>query len=362
LKKKWLSTLLVSTATIVALAGCGSKNESGNGSESPASTPSASPSASASAPSSGSNSEAANYSIAISQIVEHPSLDATREGFLAALKDAGIVEGENLKVDLNIAQGDSTNNLSIAQKVASGKFDLALGIATPSALALAQNVKDIPVLFAAVTDPLAANIVASLEQPGGNVSGASDTNPEAIVELMNFIASDFPNVKNVGVVINEGEENAVIMAKKAEEALGAHGIKLVRASATNTSEVKQAAESLVGRVDALYITLDNTVVSAVDSIIQIANDKKLPFFSSDRDTVEKGAFATVGFKYYDHGYQVGQMAVEVLKNGKKPAEMPVTVPDKLDLILNLKSAEAQGIAVTDAMKDKVKDKENNIIQ
>jgi len=267
-----------------------------------------------------------------------------------------------LKVDLNIAQGDSTNNLSIAQKIASEKYDLALGIATPSALSLAQNVKDIPVLFAAVTDPLADNVVNSLEKPGGNVSGASDTNPEAIVQLMDFIASDFPNVKSVGIVINEGESNAVIMAKKAEEALAAHNIKLVKAAATNTSEVKQAAESLVGRADAIYITLDNTVVSAVDSIIQIANDKKIPFFSSDRDTVEKGAFATVGFKYYDHGYQVGQMAVDVLKNGMKPADMPVTVPDKLDLILNLKSAEAQGITVTDAMKDKVKDKENNIIQ
>jgi len=360
LKKKFLTTVMVSAAALIALAGCGSKDESGNASETPAASPSASASASASAPAS--NADAANYSIAISQIVEHPSLDATREGFLAALKDAGIVDGENLKVDLNIAQGDSTNNLSIAQKVAAEKFDLALGIATPSALALAQNVKEIPVLFAAVTDPLAANIVSSLEQPGGNVSGASDTNPEAIVQLMDFIAAEFPNVKNVGIVINEGEENAVIMANKAEEALAAHDIKLVRASATNTSEVKQAAESLVGRVDALYITLDNTVVSAVDSIIQIANDKKLPFFSSDRDTVEKGAFATVGFKYYDHGYQVGQMAVEILKDGKSPAEMAVTVPDKLDLILNLKSAEAQGITVTDSMKDKVQDKENNIIQ
>ncbi|WP_407643530.1 ABC transporter substrate-binding protein [Cohnella endophytica] len=303
-----------------------------------------------------------NYSIAISQIVEHPSLDATREGFLDALKDAGIVDGENLKVDFNNAQGDSANNLSIAQKIASGKYDLALGIATPSALAIAQNVKDIPVLFAAVTDPLKANIVSSLDKPGGNVSGASDTNPEAITQLMDFIASNFTNVKTVGVVINEGEENAVIMTDLAEKALAAHNIKLVRAAVANTSEVKQAAESLVGRADAIYITLDNTVVTAVDSIIQIANDKHIPFFSSDRDTVEKGAFATVGFKYYDHGYQVGQMAVDILKNGKKPADMKVTVPDKLDLILNLKAAAAQGITVTDAMKGQVKDQDNNIIQ
>jgi putative ABC transport system substrate-binding protein len=356
MKKKLLATLALSTAVLFAIAGCGSKeNNNTNAGASPSASPSESPSASAPAPEK-------TYKIAISQIVEHPSLDATREGFLAALKDAGIEEGKNLTVDLNIAQGDPANNLSIAQKIAADKNDLVLGIATPSAVALAQNVKETPMLFAAVTDPLAAKIVTNLDKPGGNISGASDTNPAAITQLMDFIAANFPKVKTVGVVINEGESNAVIMADVAEKALAAHDIKLVKAAASNTSEVKQAAESLVGRADAIYITLDNTVVEAVDSIIQVANDNKLPFFSSDRDTVEKGAFATVGFKYYDHGYQVGEMAVDILKNGKNPADMPVTVPSKLDFILNLKAAAAQGITVTDAMKEKVQDKDNNIIQ
>jgi putative tryptophan/tyrosine transport system substrate-binding protein len=362
LKKKLLSILTLSMAVLLVLAGCGAK-EANNGAASPsaASPSAASPSASA-ASSSPANDAAKSYSIAISQIAPHPSLDATRDGFLAALKDAGIVEGQNLKVDLNNAQGEQSNNQSIADKIASEKHDLVLGITTLSAQALVNKVKDQPVLFAAVTDPLDAKIISNMDKPGGNVSGASDTNPEQITQLMDFIAGNFPDVKTVGVVINEGESNAVIMTKKAEEALAAHNIKLVKAAITNTSEVKQAAESLVGRADAIYITLDNTVVSAVDSIIQVANKNKIPFFSADRDTVEKGAFATVGFKYYDHGYQVGQMAVEILKNGKNPGDMKVTVPDKLDLILNLKAAAAQGITVTDAMKEKVQDKENNIIQ
>lgn len=360
MKKKLMATLVLSTAALLALAGCGSKENnnanSGNGAASPAATPAASTPA-ASEP-------AANvsYKIAISQIVEHPSLDATRDGFLAALKDAGIEEGKNLKVDLNIAQGDSGNNQSIAQKIAADKNDLVLGIATPSAVSLAQSVKNAPVLFAAVTDPLGAKIVTSMDKPGGNISGASDTNPEQIKKLMDFIAANFPNVKTVGVVINEGESNAVTMTKIAEEALAAHNIKLVKAAAANSSEVKQAAESLVGRADAIYITLDNTVVSGVDAIIKVANDNKIPFFSADRDTVEKGAFATVGFKYYDHGYQVGQMAVEILKNGAKVGDLAVTVPDKLDFILNLKAAAAQGITVTDEMKAAVQDQANNIIQ
>jgi putative ABC transport system substrate-binding protein len=303
-----------------------------------------------------------SFRIAISQYVEHPSLDATREGFIAALKDAGLEEGVNLTIDYNNAQADSTNNLSIAQKIAADKNDLVLAIATPSAQSVAQMVKETPVLFAAVTDPLAAKLVDSLETPSGNVTGASDTNPAAVQQLMDFIAEHFPNVKTVGIIINEGETNAVVMAENAEQQLAKHGIQAVRAAVANTSEVKQAAESLVGRADAFFITLDNTVVSGVDAIIQVANENDIPFFSSDRDTVERGAFATVGFKYFDHGYQAGQMAVEILKNGKKPSELAVTLPDKLDFILNLKAAAEQGIDVTDEMKAVVQDPENNIIE
>lgn len=302
------------------------------------------------------------YKIAISQIVEHPSLDATRQGFLDALKDAGIVEGENLKVDYNNAQGDQANNTAIAQKIAAEKNDLVLAIATPSAEAVVQNVTDTPVLFAAVTDPLDAGLVTNLEAPGGNVTGASDTNPLAVQQIMDFIAEFFPHVENVGLIINTGEANAVVMADNAEQQLAKHGIGLIRAAVTNTSEVQQAAESLIGRVEALFITLDNTVVSGVESIIQVANDNDIPFFASDRDSVEAGAFMTVGFKYYDHGYQAGQMAVDILKNGKKPADMPVTFPDKVDVILNLKAAQEQGIEVTEDMLAAVKDPENNIIE
>jgi putative ABC transport system substrate-binding protein len=334
MKKKIALGLLLSACLIVAAA-CGANSGKGSGGK--------------------------TYSIGISQIAAHPSLDATYEGFLAALADAGIVEGENLKVDYNVAAGDPTNNLSIAQKLANAKHDLILAIATPSAQPVVEHVKDTPVLFSAVTDPLDAGLVTNLEKPGGNVTGASDTNPEAIVELMEFIAKEFPNTKNVGLIINEGEPNAVVMANIAEQALAKHNISLVKAPVVNTSEVKQAAESLVGRADVFFITLDNTVVQAVDSILQVVNEHDIPFFSSDRDTVEAGAFATYGFRYYDHGYEVGQMAVEILKNGKKPGDMPVTKPQKLDFIINLKAAEEQNIEVTDAMKAYVKNPEINLL-
>lgn len=341
MKNNSIKFLLLAVVAVLVVAGCGNKNETNGGAQS--------------------GGAGKSYSIAISQYVEHPSLDATREGFLAALKDAGIEEGKNLKVSTNFAQADSTINQSIVDKIAADQYDLVLGIATPSVIPLADKITNMPLLFAAVTDPIGDKIIDNMEKPGGNVSGASDTNPEQINQLMDFIAAHFPNVKNLGIVINEGEGNAVAMAKIAEENLTGHGIKLVRAAAANSSEVKQAAESLVGRADAIWITLDNTVVSSVNSIIDVANENNLPFFSSDRDTVEAGAFATVGFKYFDHGYQVGQMAVEVLKNGKNPGDMQVSIPDDLDLILNMKAATEQGISVTDAMKDMVKDKETNII-
>ncbi|MFF2890695.1 ABC transporter substrate binding protein [Paenibacillus sp. NPDC057967] len=335
-KKFWLGLALASLMAVTAA--CGS-NGGGKTTE-------------------GGNSEGKEYTVAISQIVEHPSLDATREGFLKALEDAGL----KVKVDYNNAQGDPNNFKSIAEKIASGKSDLALGIATATSSALVEAVKDKPVLFAAVTDPLGEKLVPQLQAPGGNVTGASDTNPDAIVQLMDFIAKEFPDVKKVGVVINEGEPNAVVMTNIAQEALAKHGIEIVKAAVVNSSDVQQAAQSLVGRVDAVYVTLDNTVVEGVESIIDVVTEHDIPFFSADRDTVEKGAFATVGFKYFDHGYEVGQMAVEILKDGKKPGDMNVRTPEKLDFILNLSAAEELGITVTDAMKAYVKDPENNIIK
>lgn len=343
-KRFWLGLALASLMVVTAACGGGNGGKTNSDSDNK------------SAAGNGA-SEGKKYNVAISQIIEHPSLDATREGFLAALKDAGL----DVEVDYNNAQGEASNVAAIAQKIASSNADLAFGIATPTTQALVDEVKDKPVLFAAVTDPVDAGIVTQLTAPGGNVTGAADTNPDAIVQLMDFIAKEFSDVKKVGMVINKAEANAVVMSGIAKEALAKHNIELVEAAVANSSDIAQAAQSLVGRVDAIYITLDNMVVGGVDSIIEVANQNDIPFFSADRDTVEKGAFATVGFKYYDHGYEAGQMAVEILK-GKNPGEMDVTVPQKLDFIMNLKAATEQGITVTDAMKAYVKDAANNIIE
>lgn len=306
--------------------------------------------------------EVKKYKIAVSQFVEHASLDAIYDGIIDALAEAGLKEGENLEIDYQNSQADFNNLTPITEKIVSGKPDLAVGIATPNAISLVDAIKDTPVVFAGVTDPLDAKLVPSLVAPGGNVTGASDTNPDAIVQLMDFIATELPDVKTVGIVINKSEQNAVVMADIAKEALDKHGIKVIEAAIANSSDIQTAAQSLVGRVDAIYITLDNTVVEGVDPIIDVANENDIPFFSADRDTVEKGAFATVGFKYYDHGFEAGQIIADILLNGKNPGEINVSKPEKLDFIFNMSAAAEQGITVTDAMKAYVKNPSENVIE
>lgn len=282
--------------------------------------------------------------IGISQLVEHPSLDAAREGFLAALKDAGYVEGKNLKINYQNAQGDMNTNMSIAKKLVGEKDDLILAIATSSAQAVAKSTKDIPVLFTAITDPVGAGLVKSLDKPGGNVTGTSDTHPEAIKKTIAAIKTFVPGAKKVGIIYNSGEPNAVVNVKNAKAALKAEGLEPVEAAITTSSEVKQAAESMVGRVDTLYIPKDNTVVSALESVIDVANSRKIPTFVGEGDSVKRGTFASYGFDYHDLGYTTGKMAVEILK-GKKPSDIPVGFPENLQLFINKKAAQQEGITL-----------------
>ncbi len=296
--------------------------------------------------------DAEKVKIGISQIVEHPSLDATREGIIKALKDEGYVEGKNLEIDIQIAQNDMGNNTSIAQKFAGDKdLDVIVAIATPSAQAVAQATakSDIPVIFSVITDPIGAKLVKDLEKPGKNITGVSDSHPEAIKKTLESVKEFLPEAKSVGILYNAGEQNSVSEVEKAEKIAEELDLKIVKASVSNTSEVKQAAESMVGRADVFFLPRDNTVISSLPAVIQVAEEKKIPLFTSDADSVKGGAFAAYGFEYRDLGYTTGKMVVEVLQ-GKKPSELPVRFPEKLDLIINEKAAEAQGVKLTDEMK------------
>ncbi|MCE5171803.1 ABC transporter substrate-binding protein [Paenibacillus profundus] len=297
---------------------------------------------------------AGKVKIGVAQVVNHTSLDEAYKGFLQALKDNGYVEGDNLEIDYQNAQGDNSNAATIAQKFATGGVDLILGIGTSVSQAAAKEAQDIPVLFTAVTDPIGAGLVKSMESPGGNVTGTTDLHPEAISKLMEFIKNNVKDVTAVGILANEGEQNTIVNVTQAEEALTKLGLTVHKAPVTNSSEVKQAAESLIGKVQAIYVPSDNTVVSALSAAVGVANDNKIPLFVAEKDSVKNGGVASYGFEYFDLGYTTGKMAVEILKDGKKASDIAAKFPESLDLALNLKAAAAQGFEVSDALKQEVK--------
>ena len=276
-----------------------------------------------------------SYQIGITQIVEHPSLDAAREGFKQALADAGL----DVSYDEQNAQGDQATATSIATTFAGDDLDLVLAIATPTAQASAQAITDVPILITAVTDPVEAGLVDSWEAPGGNVTGTSDINP--VDEQLGLLGDIAPEVQSVGIVYSAGEVNSQIQVDLARSAAEELGLQIEEATVTNSSEVQQATESL--DVDAYYVPTDNTVVSALEALMQVAESRSLPVIAAEGDSVERGALATYGLDYERLGYQTGEMAVQVLTEGADPAEMPVETLSELSLILNGGTAERIGL-------------------
>ena len=321
--KKWFGITLVS---VIALTGCGSNSTSSNTEDSEG----------------GEGEEA--YTIGVTQIVEHPSLDAAFEGFKMALEENGFKEGDNVTYDVQNAQNDMNNSNTIAQNLVGDEVDLIFANSTPSAQSALNATSDIPIIFTSVTDPVGAKLVESFDNPGDNITGTTDTHPEAIPKTIEFIANEF-EAKNVGLIYNAGEQNSVAQVEIVKEALTSKGMKAVEKSVSTSAEVKQATEALVGKVDVIYIATDNTVVSALESVISVANDKDIPMFAGEFDSVNRGAFAAYGFDYKDIGYEAGQMAAKILKGEETAAELPVQYPQNLKLKMNKKAAEEMDIEV-----------------
>lgn len=282
--------------------------------------------------------------VAITQIVEHPALDAVYQGVKDELAAQGFKEGENLKVMHESAQGNSAIASQIARKFVGDSPDVIVAIATPSAQTVAAAARNVPVIFSAVTDPVGAKLVPALEASGTNISGVSDMLP--IDKHLDMLLRVMPEAKRIGTVYNPGEANAVSLVNLLEERLAARDLKLVKAAATKTSEVLGASRSLVGEVDAIYLTTDNTVISAVEAVISVGERASIPVFAADTATVSRGAVAALGFNYYNHGRQTGAMVARVL-NGNKPGDMPVETMDTLDLFVNPAAAERMGITLSD---------------
>lgn len=290
----------------------------------------------------GTTEEAKTYKVGVTQIVEHPSLNAAFEGFQKALEDAGL----EVEYDIQNAQNDNSANTTIASNLAGAGVDLIFANSTPSAQAVAAVTSDIPIIFTSVTDAVSAELVESNEKPGGNVTGTIDNHPEAIPNTMKFLKEEL-GAKKVGMIFNAGEQNSRAQVEAVKEILKDMDMEVVEASVATSADVKQAAESLIGKADAFYIITDNTVVSALESVVSVANDNKIPMMVGEFDSVKRGGLGAYGFEYYDIGYEAGQMAVKILKGEATPAELPVQVPQNLKLVVNQETVDAVGLEVKD---------------
>lgn len=297
--------------------------------------------------------QAKDVTVAVTAIVEHPALDAARDGVKDALAEAGYKEGENLKFIYQSAQGNPATAAQIARQFVGEGPDVIVPISTPSAQAVVSATRDIPVVFTAVSDPVGAQLVKDLKKPGGNVTGLSDMSP--VVEHIKLIKEVMPNIKKLGYLYNSGETNSVSLLAALKEAAAAEGIEIVESAATKSAEVQGAARALVGRADAMYVPADNTIVSAFESAVGVAEESKLPLFTADTDSVKRGALAALGFNYYDVGKQTGAIVVKILK-GEKPGDIAVDIAKGTDLVINLGAAKKMGVEFPQAVIDRATSK------
>jgi putative ABC transport system substrate-binding protein len=282
----------------------------------------------------------AEKTVAITQIVEHPALDAVRKGVKDELAARGYEAGKNLKWIYESAQGNGATAAQIAKKFAGEQPDVIVAIATPSAQTVAAAARNTPIVFSAVTDPLGAKLVQSLDKPGKNITGVSDLTP--IDKHMALVKRVVPAARSLGVIYNPGEANSVTLVELVRKYAPQHGMKVVEASATKSSEVLAAARSLVGRADVIYVPTDNTVVSAFSAVVKVGQSAKLPVVAGDTDSVRQGAIAALGFNYYDVGRQTGQIVARVLE-GANPGDIAVQGVEKMELFVNPGAAEKMGV-------------------
>ena len=284
------------------------------------------------------------FRIGISQFITHQSLDATREGFVDELAKQGYVEGKNIEIDLQNAQGEQRNLKTISQQLAESS-DVVLAIATPSAQSLANTTQTTPVIFSAVTDPVSAKLVESREHPGGNVTGTSDQSSDAISTQINLIKKVLPKAKTIGILYTQSEPNSVVQKDEAKRLLEEKGFTVVEKTILDSNNVKAAADSLMAEVDMVFVPTDNIISSTMETVKQVSIKHKVPVFGGSTEMVALGGLYNYGTNYEELGRQTARMLVRILK-GEKPENIAVELPEKLELHTNQEMAAALGIDIS----------------
>ena len=329
MKKKTIAIMMTVAMVMAMAAGCGSKESSS---------------------SDGDNKEA-SYKIGIQQFAEHGSLDNCREGFLEGLEEEGIKEGDNLKVEVKNAMADTATNAQIADSFVSDNMDLICAIATPSAQSAynAAMDKDIPVVYTAVTDPVAAELADKDGNPVGNVTGTSDTLP--VEEQLKMIREMMPDAKTIGILYTTSEANSVSAIATYESLVDKYGFTLETKGISQTSEIALATDDLLTKVDCITNLTDNTVVASLPTILEKANEKGIPVFGSEIEQVKIGCLAAEGIDYIQLGKQTGKIAAQILKGEKKASEIPYEIISEPGFYVNTKVAENLGIEVPSDLAD-----------
>ncbi len=286
--------------------------------------------------------------IGVLQQLEHPALDRAREGFVQALADNGLVDGEKIVLDIQNAQSDQSNLQTMADRLVNNENDLILAIATGAAQTVAGKTSDIPILITAVTDPVDAGLVDSMEAPGTNVSGTSDASP--MKEQLELMIRLCPDVKTVGLIYTSSEDNSVLQISQAKDILATMNLEFVEQTVTNSNDVQQAVQSLVTKCDAIYVPTDNVLASSMAIVGSVANEAKIPVICGESGMVTSGGFATLGISYFNLGYQTGEMAIRVL-NGEDVSTMAVETQKEFEYAINGDVAEILGITIPDDLQE-----------
>lgn len=351
MKKRVLAVLMTAMLIMGLLASCGSKSASET---QKSDETKAAETTKAEETTKADTADGEMLKIGIIQLAEHPALDAAYEGFVDALKDAGYEDGKNIELDFNNAQGDTSNCETIANKLVNNKSDLILAIATPAAQAAAAKTTDIPIIATAVTDFEIAGLVNSKDAPGTNVSGSSDMNP--VEEQISLLQEILPDAKKIGIMYCSSEDNSIVQADMAKAVCDEKGLAYEEYTVSDSSMIQSVAESMIGKVDAVYIPTDNLLAEAMATVAMVTNANNLPCIVGEENMVVNGGLATYGIDYYPLGRIAGEMAVEILKNGADISTMPIQFISAEDCTLAVNSDAAAELGVSlDAVMDRAKD-------
>ena len=287
--------------------------------------------------------KAEKVNVGIVQLVEHAALDAANKGFVEGLASKGYKEGQNITYDRQNAQADQSNLQNIAHRFVNNKVNLICAIATPAAQTVANVTSDIPIVATAVTDYKTAKLVKDNAKPGTNVTGTTDMNP--VEQQLDLLLKVVPNAKSVGTIYCSSEVNSQLQVDILKKAATAKGVTIKEATVSNVNDIQQAARSLVGKVQAIYVPTDNVLASAMPTLISVTEEAKLPVICGEGGMVKAGGLATLGVDYYKLGFQAGEMAADILSGKSKPADMAIQAQKEFKAMVNLKEAEKIGLKV-----------------